>query len=188
LTVVPGQVVVGVSARLHPVKGVDVFLRACQSFRADPRYLFLIAGDGEERPKHEAFIQENGLTNCRLLGHVEDIYSFYDCLDINVLASRTESFSYSLLEGGAMKKATVATAVGGIPEMIEDGVSGRLFTSLQPAAIANAIRATTGAELARFAANAQARFHATYTATAMASRMTALYRDVISNREQPAAR
>ena len=55
--------------------------------------------------------------------------SFYKHIDVNTLSSYSESFPYALLEGARMKKATVATAVGGIPEMIESGKSGYLVPS-----------------------------------------------------------
>ena len=57
--------------------------------------------------------------------------AFFADVDINVLASFSEGFPYSLLEGAAEKCATIATAVGGTPALIEHGKTGLLFEPLQ---------------------------------------------------------
>ncbi len=117
---------VGLCARLNYVKGIDTFLKMANELK-DEKIIFLIAGSGDEKDKYFSYKNENNLENVYFLGHVSDIYSFYNVLDINTLTSLSESFPYALLEGGLMKKATVASKVGGIPEMIEDEVSGFLF-------------------------------------------------------------
>ena len=65
-----------------------------------------------------------------MLGHVNDIDSFYNAIDINTLTSLSESFPYALLEGARMKKATISTDVGGISEMIKDGKTGYLVKTM----------------------------------------------------------
>ncbi len=117
---------VGLCARLNSVKGIDTFLKMANELKNEP-ITFLLAGSGEEREKYEAYKAENNLENVYFLGHINDINSFYNVLDINTLTSLSESFPYALLEGGLMKKATIAAAVGGIPEMIIDNESGLLF-------------------------------------------------------------
>lgn len=122
---------VGHVGRLHPVKGVDVFLKgAIEILKVHSNVIFLIAGDGEEKEKYLEFIYKNNLKeNVFLLGHVDDMTSFYDTIDINVLASYSESFPYALLEGARHKKPTISSAVGGIPKMIRHGETGFLFNS-----------------------------------------------------------
>ncbi|MBN2221563.1 MAG: glycosyltransferase family 4 protein, partial [Vallitaleaceae bacterium] len=61
------------------------------------------------------------------LGFVKDMEGFYETIDINILPSYTEGFPYALLESGERGICTVASKAGGIVEMIEDQVSGRLF-------------------------------------------------------------
>ncbi len=117
---------VGLCARLNSVKGIDVFLKAANELKNE-KIIFLIAGSGEERDKYLAYKDKNKLENVYLLGQISDINSFYNAVDINTLTSLSESFPYALLEGGLMEKATIASRVGGIPEMIIDGESGRLF-------------------------------------------------------------
>lgn len=124
-----GSPLVGMATRFDKVKGVDVLIRAakevCDRF---PAAHFLIAGDGEERPMLEALIAELGLLErVHLLGFVSEMDAFYQLIDINMLTSHSESFPYALLEGARLKKATVASAVGGIPKLILDGKTGYLF-------------------------------------------------------------
>lgn len=117
---------VGIASRLNYVKGIETFLK-CANELKNENIIFLIAGSGEEKDKYLKIKKDNDLKNVHFLGQIDDIFSFYNVLDINTLTSISESFPYALLEGGLMKKATTASKVGGIPEMIEDGVSGFLF-------------------------------------------------------------
>lgn len=121
-------VYVGIAARFQAVKGVFYFLKAAEIVcRKRKNVRFLIAGNGDQEKEIKKFIDENGLQDrVFMLGYVNDINSFYNAIDINTLTSLSESFPYSLLEGARMKKATIATAVGGIPEMIKDGETGFL--------------------------------------------------------------
>lgn len=130
----PDKKYVGIAARLFAVKGVDVFLKAakivCQ--KCDD-IDFIVLGDGEMWDKLKGYVEENNLRDrVFMVGQVTDpvvMNSFYRAIDVNTLTSYSESFPYALLEGARMKKATVATAVGGIPEMIEDSKSGFLVDS-----------------------------------------------------------
>lgn len=130
----PNKKYVGIAARLFAVKGVDVFLKAANVLakRCD-NIEFIIFGDGEMWDSCEAYVNEKGLNDrVHMIGQIMNsvvMNSFYKHIDVNTLSSYSESFPYALLEGARMKKATVATAVGGIPEMIEDGKSGYLVPS-----------------------------------------------------------
>ncbi len=137
----PSAPVIGCVARLDRVKGVDVFLRAAATVaNAIPNTRFLIAGDGKEREKLRSLVSELGLgEHVKFLGHVRDTDAFYNKIDINVIPSRSESFPYSMLEGAARSLPTVASAVGGIPDFIDDGRTGLLFPSEDFHALADAI-------------------------------------------------
>ena len=119
---------VGIAARLQQVKGLKHFLEASKYLLKDnKKIMFLIAGSGTLEDSMKTYIKENHLQdNVKMLGFISDINSFYNVLDINVLTSYSESFPYALLEGARLKKATVATSVGGIPEMIKDNETGFL--------------------------------------------------------------
>lgn len=117
---------VGLCARLNYVKGIDIFLKSANVLKNE-KIIFLIAGSGDERDRYLSYKKDNKLENVYFLGHLDDIYSFYNAIDINTLTSLSESFPYALLEGGLMKRPTIASKVGGIPEMIVDNESGLLF-------------------------------------------------------------
>lgn len=120
---------IGMATRFDKVKGVDVLIRAAKKVCDQiPNAHFLIAGDGEDRPLLESLIQELGLSkNVHLLGFVSEMDAFYQLIDVNMLTSHSESFPYALLEGARLKKATVASAVGGIPRLILNGKTGYTF-------------------------------------------------------------
>lgn len=81
-----------------------------------------------ERKKLEALAAELGIADSVFfLGWVNDLDSFYGALDINTLSSLSEAFPYALPEGARAHLATVASNVGGVPAIIEHGVTGLLI-------------------------------------------------------------
>ena len=140
-------VFVGIAARFDAVKGVNVFLDGaklfCEKVLPDADICFLVPGSGEFEEEYKNFVADNGLTKVHLLGQIHDeklMNGFYNAVDINCLTSFSESFPYALLEGARAGKATVATAVGGIVEMIEDGKDGCLIESGDSSALAAAFK------------------------------------------------
>jgi polysaccharide pyruvyl transferase CsaB len=129
LSIDPSNVLIGILVRLTPVKGLNVFINAAKEVvKKDPNVKFLIGGEGEEKKSLEAKVNSMGLSNNVLfLGFVNDPYEFMSNIDINVLTSISESFPYSILEGTRVKKATVSSNVGGLPDLIDHGVNGFLF-------------------------------------------------------------
>lgn len=123
--------IVGQAARLDRVKNVKMMINvANECLKTEKDLLFLIAGDGEEREMLEDYVRKLNLgENVKFLGYVKDNFSFFNAIDINILSSLSESFPYVILEAAMMKKPTIATCVGGIPEMIEDEVDGFLVDS-----------------------------------------------------------
>ena len=125
----PGDVIAGIAVRLSPVKDVPTLLRAMKIACAqNPRLKLLIGGDGEDRQKLEAMAKELGLSGkvC-FAGWLNDVNSFYNAIDINLLTSISETFPYSLTEGTRMHRATIASNVGGVPVLIDHGVNGFIF-------------------------------------------------------------
>lgn len=135
---------VGIVTRLHPVKGIPVFLKAAKKvLKSNKNVKFIIAGDGEKKYKEQYlnFVNQNQLQgHIIFIGYVKDIKNFYNLIDINVLTSHSESFPYALLEGGLQKKATISSAVGGIPEMMEHNRTGMLFTDKDDTQLAKYIQ------------------------------------------------
>lgn len=123
-----GKKIVGTVARLAPQKGVGDFIRAAARV-ADKTgdTAFLVAGDGPLRAELEREAGEMGLSG-RLFfaGERQDINMILPCLDVFVLASVTEGLPITLLEALAACRPVVATGVGGVPEVVSDGLNGLL--------------------------------------------------------------
>jgi glycosyltransferase involved in cell wall biosynthesis len=121
--------IIGIAARLDTNKSVNTLIEAgkeLSNMRDD--FLILIAGTGEEKHHLEQLIQQEGLSQkIYLLGFVRENYSFFNALDINVLTSKSESFPYVILEGAKLGKTIISTDVGGIADLVEQGINGYLF-------------------------------------------------------------
>ena len=125
------SVVVGIAARLNPVKDMSTLIRGfSEGHKSCPRLRLVIAGDGEERQKLENLAKELGVEKeVTFAGWISGgMDRFYSALDVNALTSLSETFPYALTEGARFHLATVATAVGGIPYLIDQDVNGYLFT------------------------------------------------------------
>lgn len=129
LNLKPDDVVVGIAARLYPVKGISTLINAAAlTVLKNSSVKYVIGGDGEDRKALENQVSELGIKeNVFFLGWLNDPYELASNVDISVLTSISESFPYSILEGARFKKATISTRVGGIPDLIENGESGYLF-------------------------------------------------------------
>jgi L-malate glycosyltransferase len=122
--------VIGTMGRLHPVKGLEVFLRAARIISDHrKRAKFIIAGDGPLRGQLQALAQHCGLAReVMFLGHRSDGNNILGLMDLFVLPSLSEGIPLALLEALALARPVVATAVGGIPEVVEHEISGLLVT------------------------------------------------------------
>jgi len=131
---------VGIVARLVPVKAHEVFLAAAARITAErPSCRFLVIGDGERRTELEALAARAGLAErCHFLGWRADLDRVHADLDVCVLTSRNEGSPVALIEAMAAGVAVVSTAVGGVPDLIEDGTHGLLAPVDDAAAIADA--------------------------------------------------
>lgn len=134
--------VVGILAVLRPEKDHATFLRGARLV-ADrlPDSKFLIVGDGECRADLERLCGELGLADRTVFaGMRSDIEDMLGLCDLTVLTSYTvECCPNALLEAMASGVPSVCTAIGGVPEMIEEGVTGHLVPPFSPVALAEAI-------------------------------------------------
>jgi len=119
---------VGVVGRLSTEKGIDTTLKVAQKvITARPDTYFILVGDGPSRPEVEKNIAELRLSNnVFLVGFRKDALNIYAGLDLFLSTSLTEGTPNTVLEAFAMEVPVVHTAVGGVPEIIEDGVDGIL--------------------------------------------------------------
>jgi glycosyltransferase involved in cell wall biosynthesis len=137
----PGDVVVGTLACLKAQKApLDFVAAAATAARSDPRLRFFIAGDGELRDEVEREIAARALGDrFRLLGWRQDVAEVLSAMDLFALTSRFEGLPRAVLQAMAAGIPVVATAVGGTPEVVRDGVTGRLVPPGEPGAAASAI-------------------------------------------------
>ena len=120
--------IVGVVARLEAEKGHRVLLEAWPLvLAAVPKAWLLIVGEGSERDSLEAQAEIAGISHRVVFtGRRDDVPAVTAALDVAVLPSYREAQGLSVLEAMALSRPVVASAVGGIPEMVENGVSGVL--------------------------------------------------------------
>jgi N-acetyl-alpha-D-glucosaminyl L-malate synthase BshA len=112
-------------SNFRPVKRVDVALEVFRRIRRQVRARFLLIGDGPVRGDIERRVAEYKMTDQVLfLGEQQDLVQWLSVADLFLLPSAQESFGLAALEAMACEVPVVASKVGGLPEIIEDGVTG----------------------------------------------------------------
>ena len=168
-----------VPAQLRSLKGHAILIEAMRDL---PDTVAVFAGDGPEREALAAQSTAAGIEDrVRFLGHRPDIPALVVAADVVVLPSLAEGLPLAILEAFALGRPVVAAAVGGVPELIEDGVTGRLVRPGDPVALAVAIRSVLDnrAVAGRMGAAAAARYASDFTAERMVAETTALYDDLL---------
>jgi glycosyltransferase involved in cell wall biosynthesis len=124
-----GKFIVTFIGRLSKEKGVDIFIRSLVYLNRSLPIEFWIIGDGPMEQYLKEIIREIEIDESRVKfkGFVADIRSYIKSSDIVVLPSRNEAFGVVILEAFAFRKTVIASDVGGIPEIIDDGMTGLLF-------------------------------------------------------------
>ncbi len=136
-----GEVLVVTVANLRSEKGYDVLLDAAhETDRRGLALQFAAAGQGVLKDVLTEQQHQLGLDDrFRFLGHRPDALRLIAAADIFVLPSRQEGLPVALMEAMSVGAAIVATAVGGVPEVIADGVNGLVVPPDDPVALANAL-------------------------------------------------
>lgn len=137
----PSLVRMGVLGNLRPEKGHLHLLEALASMaELDTEVRVYLAGEGPERETIETRISELGLDRIvHLLGTVTNAPAFLAAMDVVVLPSLEEGLPNAVIESMAAAKPVVATRVGGVPELVEPGVTGTLVEPARPEALAAAL-------------------------------------------------
>lgn len=135
-------VVCGIAARFHPVKDIATAVRAvAQIAKVCPEMYLVLGGDGEQAEMLRELVAELGIGDRVVFaGWIDDMDSFLGAVDISVISSVSEGFPYSILESARAKCTMVSTAVGAMPEIIDDGVDGLLFDVGDVSALAGHLR------------------------------------------------
>jgi L-malate glycosyltransferase len=135
-------VVVHVANMNHPVKRQEDLLEALALVRREGLKLHaFLVGDGPRRPELERKAVELGVGDlAHFLGHRSDVPALYARANLGVLCSTAEGMSNAVMEGMAAGLPMVVTAVGGNPDLIVDGMRGRVVQPERPAELAEAFR------------------------------------------------
>ncbi|MBN2406063.1 MAG: glycosyltransferase family 4 protein [Elusimicrobia bacterium] len=189
LGLIPGKIVVGTVSRLDPVKGNIYFVRAIKELMnmAPEIYetaLFILVGDGEQRELLESMVKEYGISDKVIFtGMRNDVSLIIPLFDIFVLASLMEGMGKVFIKAMVNAKPVIGTAVGGVPEIIEDGVSGILVPPKDPVALAGACARLISDEKLRKSMGAAGKKHVNelvdghprYSVEAMMNKLDRLY-------------
>lgn len=135
------EFVVGHLGAFTREKGQDIALEAINLLRAKlPQARLILAGDGPMRTAREILAKAaQAGDRARLLGYVDDLAEFFAGLDLFIMPSRAEGLGSSVLLAMAHGLAVVASKVGGLPEIVDEGKTGWLVPPASPSALAEAI-------------------------------------------------
>ena len=183
----PGVPVVVVVARLDHVKGVDMLVEAWPSVvRRVPTARLLVVGEGQSRDDLVSALASRGVQDSvDFLGYRSDVPPILHAADVLVLPSRSEGMPLAALEALATGLPVVAHAVGGVPELVADGVNGRLVPP-RPEALAGALSEVLSDDVLRQSLARRARPSVeNLGVTAYAERLEGLYRRLLVRKERP---
>ena len=182
----PDAPVVGAVGGLRPEKGLLTLLDAAARMRdALPGLRVLIVGEGPQRDQLSARIEELGLASVVILaGHRRDVPMALEAIDVAVLCSEREGSPLAVFEYMDAGKPIVATGVGGVPDLIDDGVHGLLVPPHDPAALCDAVShlIRDRDRASRLGEAARRRRRGEFTIQATVGRIEAIYEDLYTAR------
>ncbi|MFC0250925.1 TIGR03088 family PEP-CTERM/XrtA system glycosyltransferase [Massilia consociata] len=187
----PGAFVIGTVGRLQDVKDQATLIDAFAHLRTmmpEAKLRLVLVGDGPLRAQLEARVRERGVQDgvC-FAGPRSDVAPVMRSFSLFALSSIAEGTPVTLLEAMASGLPVVATAVGGIPDLVEHGVSGTLVPPQDPRALAAAIApyVRERALARRHGASGRARIEQQYSMQAMLAAYVALYDELCQNKTTP---
>jgi glycosyltransferase involved in cell wall biosynthesis len=181
-------VVCATVARFAAQKNLHVLVEAFKVVAAiEPKAVLVLAGDGPERDSLEqSCVSLRRTGRVRFLGRRSDVPDLLAASDVFVLSSKWEGNPLSVMEAMAAGLPVLSTAVGGVPELIQDGVTGRLIAEGSTSALADAILAMTLDRSQRIAMGhaARQRARALFDKRAMANGYAAIYDQQAARRKR----
>lgn len=178
----------GMLARLQPVKGHDLALEAVRLLEDRLPVRLVIVGpdttDWAQQMKTRS-LDLNLQDRVEFRGETSDIQRVFDQMDVMLAPSRREALNLSLIEAAAAGRPGIGTRIGGIPEVIEDERSGLLVPPEDPAALAEAILRLGLDDTLRLRMGQEARaiYEHRFTLDAMVRGTEAAYDDAIQHRQ-----
>jgi len=178
--------VIGISAGLRPEKKHETFFLAAKEVlqEKDDVYFFIV-GDGARRNELEDFVSKLGISKkCLFAGFVSNIPEILSIIDIGVLSSEREGIPLALLEYMASSKPVISTNVGGVPEVVQDGINGFLVPPGDYKMLAHRmLLLLDDKDLAsKMGKNGLLILKQKFTASSMISKIEDLYTEVLSSR------
>jgi glycosyltransferase involved in cell wall biosynthesis len=171
------------------VKRTKLVVRALQDLVARNVDAFVVlVGDGPDRDQLERYAHELGvIKRCLFLGYQEDVARFYDAIDALVLPSINEGTPVSVIESLAARRPAVATRVGGVPDIVRDGIDGFLVDADDGDALATRLaELAADPELrARMGEAGHARVIERYAVARLVDDVDKLYRSLLAERGLP---
>jgi glycosyltransferase involved in cell wall biosynthesis len=150
LSIASGEFVIGAVGRLTPVKGIEYLIRAVAKNRGPQKRKLVIVGDGPLRPALERLAREVGVAgNVLFMGARNDVYDLMAAFDVLALPSLHEGIPMVVLEAMAMAVPIIASRVGGIPEILDDGQEALLVQARDVDVLADAIETVANDEVLR---------------------------------------
>lgn len=142
LSITGDKIVVGFVGRLDICKGIDLLIQAAAMLcDEDERYHFVIAGEGSQRQLLESMVNRLKLgERVTFTGLCERPEEIMTAFDVAVVPSRREAFGISAVEFMRMRVPVIASAVGGLTEIVKDGGTGLLLDELKAKKIADAVK------------------------------------------------
>lgn len=181
-----GAPVVALVARLAPVKQAEIFVRLAE--RLAPRFptaRFILVGDGDCRPALEAQARaSSAAASIVFAGFQSDLPRVYRAADVVVLCSLNEGLPVALIEAHAAARAVVAFGVGGVSEVVRDGVSGIVVQAQREDALAAGVESllTDPARRVRYGVAGREWVRTAFSSERLVRDMDALYRELLAER------
>ncbi|HWF14433.1 MAG TPA: glycosyltransferase family 4 protein [Candidatus Acidoferrales bacterium] len=186
LGIEPDALLIGCISALTPDKGHEILIRAFALIRARfPGCQLLLVGDGPCRAKLAARVRELDLDGVvHFTGFVEDIQRVYAAIDLFAFLAQAEALGTALLLAMAHGLPVVASARGGIPEVVQDGKNGLLLKDSSPEAVASAIERliSDSDSAARLGAAARETILTHFSQEHMVRQTLSLYEQLVADR------
>ena len=185
LGLAPDAFVVGWVGRMTAVKRTEDLVRVTRKLvdLGVDAYLCLV-GDGPDRDALEAYAHELGVVKrCLFVGYQEDVARFYSAIDVLLLPSANEGTPVSVIEALAAGRPTVATHVGGVPDVVREGIDGFLADvgDVDVLAARLAELAADPERRAAMGASGRERVLARYAVERLVDDVDELYRSLLAN-------
>ena len=180
LGLVPGETLLLHASNLRPLKRIDLLMQTVARLRRRGKFRLLVLAGGDWEPFEEDARRLGIADRILVRREVSDVEEYFQAADVALFTSESESFCLGILEAMFFGCPSVAMAVGGIPEVVEDGVSGRLvpFGDVDAAASAMEDLLSDTARRDVIGAAARQRAEARFSAGVIVPQYEMLYRRV----------